>query len=90
MDCFDSAHSLEPFESLVHHVDREHRRSVEHRKLVDVGAVVKHRRNIPADLSERFLVDDGESHAGRACVLLCATVDEGILADVNPAAEDVG
>ena len=51
--------------------------------------VVKHCRDIAADLSESVLADNREHDAGRAYVLLCATINEGIFADVNRTAHDI-
>ena len=51
--------------------------------------VVKHRGDVAAYLAESVLVDDGECQAGRTYVLLRTTVDEGILAYIHRAAEDI-
>ena len=74
----------------MHHKDGEHRRSIEHGALVNVRTIVKHCRNIPADLSEGVFTDNGEGYAGRACVFLSAAIYEGILADVHSSGKNVG
>ena len=93
VDGVDGAHAadaLEPLQGLVHHEDGHDGRGVEHRELVDVGAVVEHRREVAADLAEGVRLDDGHGHAGRTRVLLRTRVDQFIFAHVHGTAEDVG
>ena len=90
VDGLDAADALEPLQGLVHHVDGEHGRGVEHREFVDVGAVVEHRGDVAAHAAQGVLPDDGEDDAGRADVLLRATVDEVVLGDVHGTGHDVG
>ena len=87
---FHSAYSLEPFEGFLHHEDREYRRGVEHGASVHMGAVVKHGRDVSADLSEGILAHDGECHASRAYILLRSSVYECIFAHIHGTAHDVG
>ena len=89
LDGLDATLLLEPAESLVHHVDREYRRCVEHRTAVDMCAEVEHCRNIAAYLSEEVLLHDEESDTCRSYVLLGATIDHRILAHVDRTAHDV-
>ena len=55
-----------------------------------MGTVVKHRRDVPGDPSERILLDNGEDYTGRTDILLGTTVDEVVLADVHGTAHDIG
>ena len=89
MDGVNTSYALEPLEGLVHHEDGEYRRSVVHRKLVYVIAVVKHAWQITGNLAEQILLDDGKCNPGRSGIFLCSAVNEGIFADIHPAAEYV-
>ena len=85
-----AAYALEPLECLIHHEDGEDGRSVEHGLLVYVGAKVEHCGDVAAHLAEHILLDDEEGNAGRACVLLGAAINHGVLAHIYPAAQDIG
>ena len=90
LDGFHAADALEPFEGLVHHVDGEHGRGVEHGEFVDMGLVVEHGGDVTGHTAQGTLTDDGEDDAGRAHVLLGAAVDEVIFAHVHRTGHDVG
>ena len=92
VDFIDSLYAsllLEPLQCLVHHVDCEHRRSIEHRLAGNMSAEVKHCRNIAAHLAEHILLHDEERHSGRTHVLLGTTIDHGIFAHIHRTAHDV-
>ena len=55
-----------------------------------MGAIVKHRRDIPGDPTEGILLDDGEYDAGRPDVLLCSAIDQVVLGNIDRTAHDVG
>ena len=90
MDSIDAAYALKPFQGLVHHEDGEYGRGVEHGFFLEMYAIIKHCRDIPAYFAETILTDDGECHASRAGILLRATVNQRILTHINAAAEDIG
>ena len=89
VDGVNTSYALEPLEGLVHHEDGEYRRSVVHRELVYVIAVVKHAWQITGNLAEQILLDDGKCNSGRSGIFLCAAVNEGIFADIHRPAHDV-
>ena len=51
--------------------------------------IVQHRRDVSAHLAQTRLFDDDKGHTGRSEVLLCATIDDVVLANVNRTAEDI-
>ena len=89
LDGFYAAHALDPLEGFVHHIDGEHRRSIEHGEFVNVGLVVEHGGQVARYAAQGLLADNGEDDAGRAHVLLGAAIDKVILAHVYRAGHDV-
>ena len=89
-DSFDTTEFLEPLEGAVHHVHGEYRRSVEHVGSVNVGLEVEHGRDGAVHLAEEALLDDGNSHACAADVLLGAAVHNAEVGHVDLAGEEVG
>ena len=89
MDSLDSTHTFYPLQGFVHYEDGENRRGVEHRLLVDVGAVIQHSRDVTGNLSQGILSDDGENDACRARILLRSTINHCVLGYIYRTAENV-
>ncbi len=54
-----------------------------------MGAVIDHRLEVAAGLTEQVLADDNESHAGRTHVLLRTAVDETVFLNIYRTAHDI-
>ena len=93
IDLIDSLHTadaLEPFEGLVHHEYREYRRRIEHGTSIDMGAVVKHSRDITAHLSEGIPAHNRKSDSRRTYILLGTAIDQRIFADIHRTGHYIG
>ena len=80
----------QPLHHQPHDVDREHRRRVVHRLVLDVHAVVQHRRQRRRRSLDHVVADDHQRDSGRREVLLRSGVNQRVLRDVDRAAEHVG
>ena len=88
--CLYTAVLLDPTEILEHTVDGDNGRCVEHRTLLDVGAIVEHGGNLAGSLAKSVVLDDDEGDSCHREVLLGTAVDAVVLAHVNGTAHDVG
>ena len=89
LDRFYAALLFQPAKSFIHHINREYRRSVEHRTSVDMCLQVEHGRDVSAYLSEKVLLYDEECHTRRTDVLLSSAVDHSVFAYIHRTAHDV-
>ena len=72
-----------------HDVDREDRRRVVAGAVLDVGPVVKGRREAVRDAIEQVVPDDDHGDAGRPRVLLRPRVQEPVTRDVDRSRQEV-
>ena len=63
---FNAAVCFEPAKGQQSRINRQDRRSVEHRTAVDMRLIIQHRRDITAHFAQTTLFDDHECYSGRS------------------------